>query len=108
MLLGQLAALDNVACKISGLVTEAFWATWRVQDLQPYVDRAIDVFGAGRLIFGSDWPVCLVAADYETVLGAARKLTAALSPSEWAAVFAGNAIATYRLSSLASDRSLNP
>ena len=108
MLIGQLAALDNVACKISGLVTEAFWATWRVQDLQPYVDRAIDVFGAGRLIFGSDWPVCLVAADYETVLGAARKLTAALSPSEWAAVFAGNAIATYRLSSLASDRSLNP
>lgn len=96
-LIGEFGALDNVACKISGLVTEAAWATWQVEDLRPYVERAFEVFGAGRLLFGSDWPVCLLAASYGAVLGAARELTAGLSPSERAAVFGGNAVATYRL-----------
>jgi L-fuconolactonase len=96
-LLGGFATLDNVACKVSGLVTEADWGTWRVQDLRPWVERAVEIFGAGRLLFGSDWPVCLLAAGYGEVLDAARQLTAGLSPSERAAIFAGNAIATYRL-----------
>ena len=96
-LIGGFATLDNVACKVSGLVTEADWATWRVQDLRPYVDLALEVFGAGRLLFGSDWPVCLLAAGYGEVLDAARQVTARLSPSERAAFFAGNALATYRL-----------
>ena len=96
-LIGGFATLDNVACKVSGLVTEADWATWRVQDLRPYVDLAVEVFGAGRLLFGSDWPVCLLAAGYREVLDAARQVTAWLSPSERAAFFAGNAVATYRL-----------
>ena len=96
-LIGEFGALENVACKLSGLVTEASWATWRVEDLRPYVERALEVFGPGRLIFGSDWPVCLLAAGYGQVLDAARELTAGLSPSERAAVFAGNAVATYRL-----------
>jgi len=96
-LIGGFVTLDNVACKVSGLVTEADWATWRVQDLRPWVERAIEVFGGGRLLFGSDWPVCLLAANYGGVLDATRQLTAGLSPSERAAIFAGNAIATYRL-----------
>ena len=96
-LIGGFATLDNVACKVSGLVTEADWATWRVQDLRPYVDLALEVFGADRLLFGSDWPVCLLAAGYGEVLDGARQVTARLSPSERAAFFAGNALATYRL-----------
>jgi L-fuconolactonase len=96
-LLGEFAAIANVACKISGLVTEADWATWRVEDLRPAAERAFEVFGAGRLIFGSDWPVCLLAASYGDVLDAARRLTAGLSPDERAAIFGGNARATYRL-----------
>ena len=95
--IGGFATLENVACKLSGLVTEAHWATWRVQDLLPYVDRGLEVFGPGRLLFGSDWPACLLAAEYGDVVDAARQLTAALSPSERSGLFAGNAIATYRL-----------
>jgi len=74
--------LENVACKVSGLVTEADWGSWRLADLQPFVDAAIEVFGPDRLMFGSDWPVCLVAASYDEVLGAARSATVGLSPSE--------------------------
>jgi L-fuconolactonase len=96
-LIGGFGPLENVACKLTGLVTEASWATWRVQDLRPYVDRALEVFGAGRLIFGSDWPVCLLAAGYGEVLDAVRQLTAGWSPRERAAVFAENARATYGL-----------
>ena len=57
------------------MVTEADWSTWTVADLQPYVDRVLDVFGPDRLMFGSDWPVCLLAAGYDEVLVAARALT---------------------------------
>jgi len=96
-LIGQFGSLDNVACKLSGVVTEADWATWRVQDLRPYVERAFDVFGAGRLLFGSDWPVCLLAAGYGEVLDAASQVTSGLSASERAAVFGENALAIYRL-----------
>jgi len=93
----ELASLDNVACKLSGLVTEASWATWGIGDLRPYVDHALETFGAGRLVFGSDWPVCLLAAAYGDVLEAARQVTAGLSPGERAAVFGENARMIYRL-----------
>jgi L-fuconolactonase len=96
-LIGRFESLDNVACKVSGLVTEADWATWGVEDLRPYVDRAFDVFGASRLIFGSDWPVCLLAASYERVVEASRQLMASLGASERAGVFGENAVAIYRL-----------
>jgi L-fuconolactonase len=95
-LLGHFASLDNVACKVSGLVTEAEWSTWRVQDLRPYVERALDVFGSDRLLFGSDWPVCLLAAGYGQVLDTARETMDGLSASECAAVFGQNAQAIYR------------
>jgi L-fuconolactonase len=89
--------LANVWCKISGLVTEADWATWRPADLEPFVEHALEVFGPDRLLFGSDWPVCLMAATYGEVLDAARATLAGLSGVERAAVFGGNAVAVYRL-----------
>jgi L-fuconolactonase len=89
--------LDNVACKVSGLVTEADWRNWRVDDLQPFVDAAIEIFGPDRLMFGSDWPVCLLAASYEDVIDAARSPTASLSPGERAQVFGETARRFYGL-----------
>src|SRR5262252_8202766 len=62
--LRELARRPNVWCKISGLVTEADWTGWRPEHLRPYLDVAFEAFGAGRVMFGSDWPVCLVAAPY--------------------------------------------
>jgi len=102
-LLRPFGELPNVSCKLSGLVTEADPATWQVADLAPYVEVALEAFGPGRLLFGSDWPVCLLAAPYADVAGAARDLTADLSIAERAAVFGGAAEATYRLS-VAPDR----
>jgi L-fucono-1,5-lactonase len=89
--------LDHVACKISGLVTEATWSSWTSSDLQPYVDRAIMAFGSTRLVFGSDWPVCLLAATYAQVVDVARTTLGSLTPSEQAAVFGANAVQIYRL-----------
>ena len=96
-LLARLAGLPNTWCKLSGLVTEAAWDAWTVDDLRPYVDSALDRFGASRLLYGSDWPVCLLAASYETVIATARTLTDGLSEAERAAVFGGNAEDVYRL-----------
>ena len=62
--------LVQVSCKLSGMVTEADWKRWRPEDLAPYVDRVLGWFGPGRCMFGSDWPVCLLAADYGQVFGA--------------------------------------
>ncbi len=92
-----LAEHDNVACKLSGMVTEADWATWDVADLRPYAETVLGAFGAQRVMFGSDWPVCLVAASYAAVVGAAEELTASLSPAERADVFAGTARRIYGL-----------
>lgn len=91
------ADLDHVACKLSGLVTEAAWSSWTPADLQPYVDEAIDVFGPDRLLFGSDWPVCLLAASYEQVIDAALTTLSGLDVTEQAAVMGGNATRIYGL-----------
>jgi L-fuconolactonase len=80
---------ENVWCKLSGLVTEADWRAWRVADLAPSVEIALEIFGPQRLVFGSDWPVCLLAASYAEVVGAARELTARLTDAERAAIFGG-------------------
>jgi L-fuconolactonase len=89
--------LENVACKISGMVTEASWASWQTRDLRPYVDLVLETFGPRRVLFGSDWPVCLLAASYERVVATARELLEALSGSERDAAFGTNAIEVYRL-----------
>jgi L-fuconolactonase len=93
----QMAALPNVYCKLSGLVTEADWHRWTVEDLRPYVARALDWFGPDRMLFGSDWPVCLLAAPYDRVVDAAQQLISGLSPAEQDAVFGRTAIAAYAL-----------
>jgi len=95
--LAPFGGLPNASCKLSGLVTEADWARWTVAGLRPFADHALAVFGPGRLLFGSDWPVCLLGARYGHVLATARALTAGLSEDERAAVFGGTAIAVYGL-----------
>jgi L-fuconolactonase len=89
---------ENVTCKLSGMVTEASPTGWTVDDLRPYVRRALGWFGAERCIFGSDWPVCLLAATYEQVIEAMRDLTSDLKAVEQEAVFGGNAVRVYGLS----------
>jgi L-fuconolactonase len=95
--LRRLADLPNAAAKLSGLVTEADWHRWQVADLHPYTEVALDAFGPTRLMFGSDWPVCTLAASYSDVLATARDLSAGLSPAEREAVFAGTATSVYGL-----------
>jgi len=97
--LAALARLPNVTCKVSGLVTEAAWDAWSPAQLVPYVRHAADVFGPERLLFGSDWPVCLLAASYAEVVAAAEWALdgAGLAPSEREAVFGANASRVYRL-----------
>lgn len=96
--------LSNVWWKLSGLVTEADWAAWRTADLRPFVERILDVAGPDRILFGSDWPVCLLAADYQTVVTTARTLVAELSPAERNAVFGGTALAAYDIAAGAGPR----
>jgi L-fuconolactonase len=93
----ELAAHPNVYCKLSGMVTEADRASWRVADLRPYAEVVLEAFGPERVMFGSDWPVCLLAAEYEQVVAAAEELCAGLPEHERAEVFAGTARRAYRL-----------
>ncbi|MER7688921.1 amidohydrolase family protein [Streptomyces sp. NPDC097610] len=95
--LRELAALPNMVCKLSGMVTEADWASWTVADLRPYAETVIDAFGPQRLMFGSDWPVSTLAAGYDEVIRGARELTAGLGPDERAEVWAGTARRVYRM-----------
>ncbi|MGW5174234.1 amidohydrolase family protein [Streptomyces sp. NPDC004082] len=92
-----LAALPNTVCKLSGLVTEADPAHWSTGDLRPYADTVLDAFGPGRLMFGSDWPVCTLAASYSEVVDSARELTRELSAGERADVLTRTATRVYRL-----------
>lgn len=94
----ELARRPNVFCKVSGLVTEADWHQWRPADLRPYLDVVFDAFGPDRLMWGSDWPVCLVAAPYERVLGTVVEYVSALSVTERDAVLGGTAAKCYGLS----------
>jgi len=95
-LVRKLAALPNVSCKLSGMVTEA-GPRWTVAGLRPYAEVVLDAFGPARVMFGSDWPVCLLASSYAGVTAAARELTAALTREEQALVFGGTAARVYGL-----------
>ncbi|MEV6104330.1 amidohydrolase family protein [Streptomyces sp. NPDC051940] len=92
-----LAAQPNVTCKLSGLVTEADWSGWTPADLRPCTDVALDAFGPHRVMYGSDWPVCLLAATYADVVTTAQALTAHLGGPDRAQVFAGTAERVYGL-----------
>jgi L-fuconolactonase len=94
----SLATLPNVQAKVSGMITEANWHHWTPNTLRPFVDRVLEWFGPERLMFGSDWPVCLLAApSYENVLGTAQTVLDGLSASESQSVFGANAERFYRL-----------
>jgi L-fucono-1,5-lactonase len=95
--LKQLAGHPNVSCKLSGLVTEANWTNWDDEDLKPYVETALEYFGPKRMMFGSDWPVCLLAATYEQVLDAFEMLLAGLDEKDTRRVFSESAIEFYRI-----------
>jgi L-fuconolactonase len=92
-----LAALPNVFCKLSGLVTEADWETWTPAALAPYVQHALAWFGDERLMFGSDWPVCLLAASYAEVVDGYAAALGDVSPETMDRVMSRNAIGFYRL-----------
>lgn len=97
-LIGRVAEFPDVHCKLSGMVTEADHARWSPDSLAPYVNHAVDVFGSGRLMFGSDWPVCRLAAEYGEVVNALRTILGArLGPQELDQVFRGNAERFYGL-----------
>jgi L-fuconolactonase len=95
--LAALAAHDDVHCKLSGLVTEARWQAWREDRIERYIERLLELFGARRLMFGSDWPVCTLAASYQDVLELAREALrgAGCSGDELLAVFGQTARSFY-------------
>jgi L-fuconolactonase len=93
----QLAAHPNVYCKISGMVTEADWNNWSALDLEPYLDVVVKAFGINRIMFGSDWPVCLVATSYEQWLFTIKKYFSSFSIEEQAQFFGLNAQQFYHL-----------
>lgn len=95
--LRTLAALPNLVCKLSGLVTEADHAHWTPEQLQPYVTHLLETFGPSRLLFGGDWPVAKLACGYPRWLALARQFTAHLTPAEQAAIFHDNAARVYRI-----------
>lgn len=92
-----LAGQQNVYCKISGMLTEADWYNWRTDDFTPYLDVVLSAFGIGRLMYGSDWPVCVVAGGYNRALEILQLYTSRLSPQEQEQFFGGNAISFYGL-----------
>ena len=93
----ELGQFENVSCKISGMVTEADWKNWKTIDFKPYIDHVVDSFGSDRVMFGSDWPVCLVAATYDQVCEVVEKNTIHLSQSEKKALWGLNAKNFYDL-----------
>ena len=95
--LRRLASHPNVACKLSGLVTQAVWTDWTVEDIKPFACAAIDAFGPDRLMFGSDWPVCLVAAPYEATLELVYAVTDNLTHDERTAIVGDTAASIYRI-----------
>jgi len=102
--LSALAVLPNVACKLSGLVTEADWYRWQPEDLAPYVTHALTAFGPSRALFGGDWPVITLASTYQRWAEVFAALTAQLSHDERRQIWSENARRWYRLSPLVGTR----
>ena len=93
----EIAQNKNVFCKLSGMVTEADWNRWKTEDFKPYLDAVFDAFGAERLMFGSDWPVCLLAATYRQVKQLIEGYVKEFSRSDRDKIFGGNAARFYGL-----------
>jgi L-fuconolactonase len=96
----DLAAFENVFCKVSGMVTEADWQAWKPEDMRPYLDVAFECFGPSRLMIGSDWPVCTVVASYSRVMEPVKNYLGKFAEEERNAVLGGNAANFWRLKPL--------
>lgn len=92
-----LSGYENLYCKISGMVTEANWKDWEQKDFTPYLDTVVETFGTNRIMFGSDWPVCLVAASYQQMLAIVTDYFSSFTENEQAQFFGLNAIEFYNL-----------
>lgn len=92
----NLARHENLWCKVSGLVTEANWKDWKAADFRPYLDVVFEAFGSQRVVYGSDWPVCLLAASYAEQKALLADYMASFSPSEQAAFWGGNGADFYQ------------
>jgi len=104
--LEKISAFPNVYCKLSGMVTEADHANWKKEDMIPFVDHALQCFGPDRVMFGSDWPVCNLAAAYETVYRLLKRIAAELGADRRAeAIFGGNATKFYKLNEIVAKNS---
>lgn len=88
---------QHVCCKLSGMVTEADWANWTPEDMKPYLDVVVNSFGTDRIMFGTDWPVCLVAADYEKWKSVIGEYFSSFPLSEQEKIFSKNAERFYRI-----------
>jgi L-fuconolactonase len=93
----QLAHFENVYCKISGMVTEADWQSWEEEDFMPYMDIVVNAFGTGRTMYGSDWPVCLLAAEYKEAVHIVKNYFSSFTQNEQDNFFGQNAINFYNL-----------
>jgi L-fuconolactonase len=93
----ELASFPNLYAKVSGLVTEADWQAWKPEDIRPYLDEAFKCFGPSRLMIGSDWPVCTVAASYDRAMNLVKDHLSNHAPAEREAVLGGNAAKFWRL-----------
>jgi L-fuconolactonase len=93
----DIAAYQNVYCKVSGMVTEADWSCWTADDFIPYLEVVFNTFGPNRVMFGSDWPVCNLAGGYKKALDVVSSYVSKLKIEEQALFWAGNAIAFYQL-----------
>ncbi|MBC7417535.1 MAG: amidohydrolase family protein [Pedobacter sp.] len=92
-----IAQLENVSCKLSGMVTEADWKTWKASDFDSYLDVVFEAFGTKRLLFGSDWPVCIIAGGYGKALSILTRYTQQLSHTEQQDIFGNNAALFYNI-----------
>ncbi len=95
--LKELAAHPGVYCKLSGMITEADHSSWTYEELIPYLETAAEYFGVDRICFGSDWPVCLLAGTYDTVVGVMNRFAGQLSPQEREKLFGLNTLNFYKL-----------
>lgn len=95
--MAAIAKHSNVYCKLSGMVTEANWKQWKYEDFVPYLDAMVELFGTDRLMFGTDWPVCLLAGSYEQVCGILEQYLSSFTPTEQENIWYNNAARFYRL-----------
>ena len=93
----NIAKAENVYCKISGMVTEADLKNWKKDEFNPYIDTVVEAFGTNRIMYGSDWPVCLLAASYGSVLEIVKNYFYSFSKNEQDNFFGGNAVKFYNL-----------